>query len=100
MGALELHFLHTNLSEYELQLSLNHLVSSLYLTVEGCDVRKRTFAELRRDVAILAAAMKKAGVTQGDRVAGRIGLDFCLVSQIHFVVNNLYIVKISHSVLS
>ena len=37
---------------------------------EGCEPRRLTYAELYDQVARLAQAMKRAGVTSGDRVAG------------------------------
>ncbi|KAI0209074.1 Acetoacetyl-CoA synthetase [Lamellibrachia satsuma] len=44
---------------------------AIYSTGEGQkEVKTRTFGELRRDVAKFAAAMRKAGIKQGDRVVG------------------------------
>ncbi|XP_061417860.1 acetoacetyl-CoA synthetase [Lethenteron reissneri] len=44
---------------------------ALYAAVEGGEeVSKVTFGELRRDVALYAAAMRKLGIGKGDRVAG------------------------------
>lgn len=46
------------------------------MTVEGetPTYRTRTFAELKRDVAVFAAALRKAGVKKNDRVVG--GYDY------------------------
>ncbi|KAE8634948.1 hypothetical protein XENTR_v10002482 [Xenopus tropicalis] len=44
---------------------------ALYSAREGKEnIEKVTFAELRRDVALFAAAMRKMGIKTGDRVAG------------------------------
>nr|XP_035114051.2 acetoacetyl-CoA synthetase isoform X2 [Callithrix jacchus] len=44
---------------------------ALYVAREGKEeIVKVTFEELRRDVALLAAAMRKMGVKKGDRVVG------------------------------
>lgn len=44
---------------------------AIYATREGCNtIEQRTFQELRSNVAWYAAAMKKLGITQGDRVVG------------------------------
>uniref|UniRef100_S4RC54 Acetyl-coenzyme A synthetase N-terminal domain-containing protein n=1 Tax=Petromyzon marinus TaxID=7757 RepID=S4RC54_PETMA len=46
---------------------------ALYAAVEGGEeVSKVTFGELRSDVALYAAAMRKLGIGKGDRVAGMI----------------------------
>lgn len=37
----------------------------------GEEIVKVTFGELRRDVALFAAAMRKMGVQTGDRVVGK-----------------------------
>ncbi|XP_052830459.1 acetoacetyl-CoA synthetase [Octopus bimaculoides] len=44
---------------------------AIYATREGSDViTKRTFADLHRNVALYASAMKHMGVVKGDRVVG------------------------------
>lgn len=46
-----------------------------YLSEEANEeIVKVTFGELRRDVALFAAAMRKMGVQTGDRVVGESGV--------------------------
>ena len=48
-----------------------NLLENVDVSVETTtDVKTRTFAELRRDVAVLAAAMRKMGIQKNDRVVG------------------------------
>ncbi len=46
--------------------------SVFVFAVEGREeIRQRTFAQLRDDVAVYAAAMRHMGVQEGDRVVGK-----------------------------
>ncbi|XP_048467670.1 acetoacetyl-CoA synthetase-like [Rhincodon typus] len=50
---------------------------ALYAASEGKEeIVKMTFKELKRDVALYAAALRKLGVKMGDRVVGRYPFDF------------------------
>lgn len=65
--ALKIHIFHT----FQRDLPKNSLCVMFFLLAEANDnIKKVTFGELRRDVALFAAAMRKMGVQIGDRVVG------------------------------
>lgn len=48
----------------------------MYVAEANEEIVKVTFGELRRDVALFAAAMRKMGIKTGDRVVGECHLLF------------------------
>ena len=48
-----------------------HSEKNLILGEGSEEITKLSFKELKRKVAVFAEAMKKAGVQEGDRVAGK-----------------------------
>lgn len=48
-----------------------------------------TFKQLKDKVARIASALKKCGIKNGDRVVGKILLDFFLISFLIYLVNKL-----------
>lgn len=54
-----------------------YFLSVFCLTAEGKEeIEKVTFGELKRDVALYAAALRKMGLKIGDRVVGRYPFNF------------------------